>query len=139
MVQIVVWSWASEASVGEPVVLHGRRIYRGEWTQVARSSLKPEQCWLRRPPPAEEAGVADNLHWQVHPAGRWRFNAGLRTDHTREIVFDQPGRFMLESSSAVWCRPEKPAVGQPISIAVRNDQVAAAPAKRDNVVEPPGK
>ncbi|MDP2241762.1 MAG: hypothetical protein Q8K18_16610 [Burkholderiales bacterium] len=118
-VELLVRASATEVSVGEPVVLHAERRSRGEWKQVEKSSLTSEQCWLGRPPPAQEKEVSDNVRWEALPAGRARFNTVYRDDHTREVVFLEAGTFTLESSTEVWCRPDK-ARGQPIKILVRD-------------------
>jgi len=124
-VELLVRASATEVSVGEPVVLYAERRSRGEWKQVEKSSLTSEQCWLGRPPPTQEREVSDNLRWEALPAERARFNTVYRDDHTREVVFLEPGTFTLESSSAVWCRPNK-ARGQPIEILVREKTKSGA-------------
>jgi hypothetical protein len=121
-VELLVRASAVEVSVGEPVVLYAERRSRGEWKQVEKSSLTSEQCWLGHSPPTQEQEVSDNLRWEAFLPGRARFNTAYRTDHTREVVFSEAGTFTLESSSAVWCRPNKAASGQPIIILVRDEK-----------------
>jgi hypothetical protein len=106
------------AKVGESVLLHGQRSYRGAWTQVDRASLSPEHCWVTSPPPEHEPEVADNLHWEVTPFSTARFNIGLRPDRAREVVFSQPGTYVLQATSAVWCGPAKGVRSNSITITV---------------------
>lgn len=119
-VELTVRASAVEVSVGEPVVLYAERWNLGEWKLVEKSGLTSEQCWLRRPPENHEKEVSDNLHWEVLPSKGARFNTNARADHTRKVVFEEPGTFILESSSKIWCRPEKVAKGKPIKILVRH-------------------
>ena len=118
-VELLVRASATEVSVGEPVILRAERWTHGEWKQVEKSSLTPDQCWLGRPPPTQEAEVSDNVHWEAIPAGRARFNTAYRVDRTREVVFLEAGTFTLESSSAIWCS-SKSARGRQIRIVVRD-------------------
>jgi hypothetical protein len=92
-----------EVKVGEAIVLHAKRHYRGEWVEKAKASLPEGACWMQRPPPAEEIEVADNLHWTVLPAGSAQFNLDFRADHSRELRFSAPGQYSLQGHSAVWC------------------------------------
>ena len=124
-VELVVSASATEVSVGEPVVLFAERRNHGDWKQVKRRELARERCWLRSPPPENEKEVADNLRWESLPSKGARFNTNIRTDHTREVVFAEPGIFILESSSSIWCRPEKTAKGKPIKILVKNGDASA--------------
>jgi len=124
-VDLLVRASATEVSVGEPVVLFAERQNRGEWKPVERRKLPNEQCWLRRPPPTQEKEVADNLRWEALPPKGVRFNATLRADHTREVVFLETGTVTLESSSAIWCRPGKVAKGQPLQVVIRDDKAHA--------------
>ncbi|MGD2084006.1 MAG: hypothetical protein PVF91_13670 [Chromatiales bacterium] len=118
---MIVHASAAEVAVGEPLVLSAERLNYGDWQAVERKTLDDGQCWLRRPPPDREPAVADNLTWEVHPPGAHRFDLRFRADHTRRVVFSEPGVFTLESSSNVWCRPGKLARGRPIRIRVRGE------------------
>ena len=124
-VVIVVRASATEVSVGDPVVLFAERWNRGEWKLVARKKLAPQQCWLRHPPSQKEKEVADNLRWQAFPSEGARLNTDFRADHTRVVFFEEPGTYILESSSKIWCVPEKIARGKPIKIAVHEHAVPA--------------
>ena len=124
-VELDVRASSAEVSVGEPVVLYAERWNRGEWKLVERKKLAHEQCWLRHPPPIQEKEVADNLRWEAFPSKGARFNTTFRADHTREVVFGEPGTFILESSSKIWCVPDIIAKGKPIKIMVHNDVVRA--------------
>lgn len=119
-VELAVRASAVEVSVGEPVVLYAERWSRGEWKLVERSDLTGEQCWLRHPPENHEKEVSDNLRWEAIPSKGVRFNTNARADHTRKVVFEEPGRFVLKSSSKIWCRPGKVAKGTRIKISVRD-------------------
>jgi hypothetical protein len=120
-VELAVRASALEVSVGEPVVLHAERWSRGEWKLVEKRELDSGQCWLRHPPESHEEEVADNLRWEATPSTGVRFNKTPRSDRSRSAVFEQPGRFVLHSSSRIWCRPGKQAEGRPIEILVRDD------------------
>ena len=118
-VELAVQPSASSAAVGEAVLLHGQRRYRGTWKQVEKASISPEQCWLARPPPEREPEVADNLHWQAVPGSGARFNTGLRSDRAREVVFSEPGTYVLHATSAVWCGPAGGVQAKPFSITIQ--------------------
>lgn len=109
----------AEAAVGEQVILHARRFYRGQWKQVERSSLPKDACWLRRPPSEQENEVADNIHWTVRPKGRARFDQIHRVDRTRTVVFSAPGRFRITGSSSVWCGSPVAVVPETLVVDVR--------------------
>ncbi len=117
-VELLVSASATEVAVGEAVILRAERTSRGEWKQVRKSSLAPDQCWRGRPPPDREAEVSDNVRWEAFPSQRARFNTIYREDRTREVVFLEAGTFTLESSTEVWCRASI-AKGKPIRIVVR--------------------
>jgi len=120
-VDLVIRASATEVLVGEPIVLHATRLNRGEWKLVKRNELAREQCWLRRPPPYREEEVSDNLRWTTYPSKNARFNVSLRTDHTREVVFEEPGTYILEPSSKIPCRPGTEVKGRIITIIVSSD------------------
>ena len=122
-VELYVRASSVEVSVDEPVVLYAERWNRGEWKLVERKKLTHEQCWLRRPPPIQEKEVADNLRWEAFPSKGARFNTTFRADHTREVVFREPGTYILESSSQIWCVPDLVVKGKPIETVVHNDVV----------------
>lgn len=124
-VELVVRASASEVLVGEPVVLYAERRNWGEWKLVEKKQMAREQCWLRHPPPNQEKEVSDNLRWDALPSKSARFNTTFRGDHTREVIFGEPGTFILESSSKIPCRPENEAKGKPIKIVVRSDTARA--------------
>ena len=84
---------------------------------------------MRTPPSDHEEEVSDNLRWIARPSKGARFNVKPRADHTREVIFEEPGIFVLESSSKVWCRPEQEAKGKPIRILVRNSNGRATRGK----------
>jgi len=119
-VELSVRVSAVEVSVGEPVTLNAERWNRGEWKVVRRQDLGDEQCWLVLPPDHHEKEVADNLRWEAKPAKGARFNTGFRADHTRVVVFEEPGSYLLESMSKIWCRPDKVVRGKPIAVVVRD-------------------
>jgi len=119
-VELLVSASSVETSVGEPVVLYAERWQRGEWKLVKKRDLTNEDCWMRRPPANHTSEVSDNLRWVALPSSGARFNTNLRSDHTREVVFEKPGTYILESSSKIWCRPEQVAKGKPIRILVSN-------------------
>jgi hypothetical protein len=116
-VRLVIAASATETTVGQPVVLHAERFDAGRWKEVDRAALPDGRCWLVRPPPAHEAEVADNVRWQVTPPGAARFNTAIRPDHTREVTFTRPGRYVVEATTAVWCGPATGA--PPLAIEVR--------------------
>ena len=116
-VELLVSASATEVTVGAPVVLHAERYYRGRWKEVERTSLPDGQCWMGRPPPDREAEVADNLDWKSSPSDPVRFNVVYRQDRTREVVFSQPGRYVLNATSVVYCG--SPVGAKPITISVR--------------------
>ncbi|HEX4998876.1 MAG TPA: hypothetical protein VFY29_11660 [Terriglobia bacterium] len=118
-VTLFVAASATDISVGDAVTLHAERRYEGEWKQVEREKLTADQCWMVQPPSATEDEVADNLRWESNPPASAQFNTGFREDHTRQVVFQRPGTYVLNSTSTVWCRPEKRVHGQPITITVR--------------------
>lgn len=124
-VEIVVSASATEVSVGEPVVLFAVRRNLGMWKQIKRKELAREQCWLRRPPPEYEKEVSDNLRWEALPSKGAHFNTNIRSDHTREVLFVEPGMFILESRSRIPCHPGKDAKGKPIKIWVKNGNASA--------------
>jgi hypothetical protein len=119
-VELVVRTSATEVSIGEPVVLYAERWSRGEWKLVEKKDLAKEQCWLRHPPENHEKEISDRLRWEAFPSKGVRFNTNFRADHTREVIFDEPGTFILDSSFKIWCRSEKVAKGDTIRILVRN-------------------
>lgn len=104
-VELSVSASPVEVSVGEAVVLRATRRYRAEWRRVSRGSLAPDQCWLHRAPPEWEPEVADNLSWQASVPSAAKFNTSPRPDRAREVVFSEPGEYVLRASSAVWCGP----------------------------------
>ena len=116
-VELLVSASATEVTVGVPLVLHAERYYRGQWTEVERTSLPEGQCWLGRPPPQREPEVADNLDWKSSPNDPARFNVVYRQDRTREVVFSKPGKYVLNATSAVYCG--SPVRAKPITISVR--------------------
>jgi len=85
--------------VGEPLVLHAVRR-SGPWVIAAPDTLAPDAPWMIEPPPNPEIEVADNLHWIVEPPGAATFNLGVRPDHTREVIFEEPGTYTLIGRSA---------------------------------------
>jgi len=95
---------AATLRVGEWLILHARRA-TGPWVEVQRKSLGAEGCWVAPPPPAEEAEVADNIHWTAQPEGKAEFNLEIRSDHTRRVRFSAPGRYVLRANSSTWCSP----------------------------------
>jgi YcxB-like protein len=101
--------------VGEWLTLYGRRS-TGPWIAVERQSLGTDGCWVARPPPEEEAQVADNLRWTSDPAGSGEFNPGLFPDHARRVRFPAAGRFVLRAASPTWCSP--PAASNEITVVV---------------------
>jgi hypothetical protein len=105
-VELEVRSSAVEVLVGEPVVLYAERWNHGEWKLVEKKDLDSEQCWMRNPPSNHEKEVSDNLRWIASPSKGARFNLKPRADHTREVIFEEPGIFILESSSSIWCLHE---------------------------------
>lgn len=117
-VELMVAASTTEASVGEPVMLYAERWNRGEWELVERKDLDAEQCWLRHPPEPYEKEVADNLRWEALPAEGVRFNVGVRSDHARKVIFEEPGRYTLSATSKIWCRPDQREDGEPIRISV---------------------
>lgn len=117
-VELMVRASATEVSVGEPVTLYAERWNHGEWKLVERKQLTSEQCWLRHPPQYHEKEVSDNLRWEAVPSEGVRFNVDVRSNHTRKVIFEEPGTFMLESSSKVWCRPDKEEEGAAIKVVV---------------------
>lgn len=119
-VELKVRASATEVSVGEPVTLYAERWNHGKWILVERKELASEQCWLRHPPEYHERDVADNLRWEAIPSKGVRFNVGVRVDHARTVIFENPGEFILESRSKVWCRPDKEEKGRAIKISVRS-------------------
>ncbi len=131
-VELAVRASGLEVSVGEPVVLHAERWNRGEWRLVERSELDSGQCWLKHPPESHEEEVADNLRWEATPSAGVRFNKTPRSDHSRSVVFEQPGRFVLHSSSRIWCRPGQEAEGRPITIVVRDGNDQASISRQDH-------
>ena len=128
-VEVSVRASAVEVSVGEPIVLHAQRRYRAQWKQVKRRSLPLEQCWMALPPPAMESEVADNLTWQVSKPSVARFNTGLRADRTREVVFSEPGAFVLQATSAVWCGAPSGVQANALAVNVRPPGSAPAGGK----------
>lgn len=104
-VELSVSASSVEVAVGDVVVLRAQRRYRAEWKQVSRRSLAQDQCWLPRPPPDVEPEVADNLTWQASEPAAARFNTSPRPDRAREVVFSEPGEYVLRSRSVVWCGP----------------------------------
>lgn len=120
-VELRVRASALEVSVGEPVVLYAERWNRGDWKRIERRELDDGQCWLRRPPAHHEEEVADNLRWEAIPSRGVRFNTNDRSDHARSVVFEEPGRYLLRSSSGIWCSLESVANGKPLEILVRNN------------------
>ena len=119
-VELKVRSSAVEVSVGEPVVLYAERWSHGEWKSVEKKDLDSEQCWMRNPPSNHEKEVSDNLRWIAIPSKGARFNLNPRADHTREVIFEEPGIFILEPSSSIWCVHGQVAKGKPIKIIVKN-------------------
>ena len=93
---------AAKVRVGEWLTLNARRV-TGPWMEVQRKSLGPDGCWVAPAPPAEEAEVADNLHWTALPAGRADFNLEILEDHTRRVRFSAAGRYVLRAESTTWC------------------------------------
>jgi hypothetical protein len=118
-VTLIITASTRDIAVGQPVVLHAERSYRARWKQVERTSLGEGQCWVGSPPPAREAEVADNVHWQATPRQGARFNTAIRADHTRDVIFDRPGHYVLQATSAIWCGDPKGAGASPIAITVR--------------------
>lgn len=114
-----------EVVVGEPVVLHAQRRYRGEWRRVPRDGLAADQCGLELPPPDVENEVADNLYWQAADNAAAVFNIDFRADRTRTVVFHQPGVHALQARSAVWCGAGRSQAATPILITVREGNGAA--------------
>ncbi len=102
-VSLVASALSVSVAVDEPVVLSVQRETAGQWKQIPRAQLAPDQCWMARPPPGSEKEVADNLHWTVQPEGIARFNTDLRADRTRQVRFSTTGTFTLTASSSVWC------------------------------------
>ena len=74
---------------------------------------------MAQPPPAREADVADNVHWQVTPREAARFNTAIRTDHSREVTFAQPGTYTVNATTAIWCGSNTGASASPFTIRVR--------------------
>jgi hypothetical protein len=118
-VTLIVAASTRDVAVGQPVVLHAERLYRGKWKQVDRAALPEGQCWVAQPPPAREADVADNVHWQVTPREGARFNVAFRADHSREVTFARPGTYTVNATTAIWCGANTGATASPFTIQVR--------------------
>jgi hypothetical protein len=117
-VTLTVSASATEAKVGETVVLHAKRRAVGKWKQIPRDQLTQGQCWLYTPPPEVEEEVADNLEWQVEPEGAVRFDGTVRMDHTRLATMMRKGRVTLRPATAVRCEKDRVEEGRPIHIEV---------------------
>lgn len=115
-VKLLVSISTTHLSTGESATLKVERWNIGEWKRVSKKELSPDRCWLVNPPEAHEEEAADNLRWEVSPREGVRFNTNFRSDHTREVVFEKAGTYVLKSSSTVWCRPNVVAEGRPITI-----------------------
>ena len=111
---------ASVSSVpqGAPVELRVQRRTSGKWRQVRLDEVRPDQCWVYRPPPESEAEVADNVQWKVVPENAVRFYAEVRMDHTRTARMVGKGTITLIPRSAVVCEPDRVVEGPSIQIEV---------------------
>lgn len=89
---------ATEAKVGEPLILYGQRRSSG-FIIVPLADVPEGVQWWRSEPPALEKEVAGNLRWFVEPDGAARFNTDFRSDLTREVRFSKPGTYMLWATS----------------------------------------
>jgi hypothetical protein len=88
--------------MGEWLTLHARRR-TGPWTEVDRTSLGKDGCWVAPHPPADEPEVANNVTWTTDPLKAGEFDDGLREDHVRRVRFAAPGRYVLKATSSTWC------------------------------------
>lgn len=118
-VSVEVSASANNVLVGQEVFLYATRYNKGNWKKVNHKSLPEGSCWLSRPPQNREAQVADNIHWTVDPAGSARFNTEYRADHSRVVIFSQPGRYWIRGSSAVRCGDPQVTVPAELEIRVR--------------------
>ena len=117
-VALAIRASAARVVVGQPVVLHAQRWNRGEWKQVRARNLAPEDCRMARPPPPDEAEVADNLAWRALPPEGGRFNTDYRADGTRVVVFNRPGTYALYARSTIWCGGDRLVLAGPLEIRV---------------------
>jgi len=88
-------------TVGAPLVLRARRT-SGPWAQADLNTVS-SSCWWGAPPPSVEPEVADNIRWISSPEAAARFNTDIRSDHTREVRFSDPGTYVLEARSTLTC------------------------------------
>ncbi|HEX7011659.1 MAG TPA: hypothetical protein VF161_02885 [Steroidobacteraceae bacterium] len=109
---------ATEAKLGETVVLRVERRTSGNWRQVPRSEVQPGQCWMYRPPPEVEAEVADDVYWEVVPEEAIRLNTEFRLDHTRIATLLVRGKITLTPITAVPCEPDRVVRGPSLEIEV---------------------
>ena len=117
-VELAISASATTVTTGEGVVLQVNRRTSGAWKRIPMKSRTPDQCWMRRPPLEFEPEVADNVRWDVAPAGAAQFNTDFRPDRTRRVVFSEVGVYFLTPSSAVWCEPGRSVATKPIRIEV---------------------
>jgi hypothetical protein len=111
---------ASPTSVrqGETVVLSVKRRIEGTWTQIPRDQLKPNQCWVYRPPAQTEEEAADNVEWEMIPENGVWLNHEYRMDHTRIATTRRKGTVTLKPRSPVKCEPDRVIEGPTIQIQV---------------------
>ena len=109
---------ATQVKLGESVVLHVQRRAVGKWKQIPRDQLTTGQCWLYRPPPQEEAEVADSVQWEVIPDDAVRFDSAFRLDHTRIATMMRSGKVTLSPYSPVVCEKDRSVVLPTIRIEV---------------------
>jgi len=103
------------AHVGEWVDLDATRE-TGPWVPQPWSEPKNPTCWWRRPPPAVELHVQNNVKLDVAPAGRAELSQLDPADiRTRRIRFTAPGTYTLTAESAGCPGPFRSA---PITITV---------------------
>lgn len=117
-VKLVVTASTTHLAAGDSAVFSAERWNTGEWKKVSTKELSADQCWMVNPPESFEEEVADNLRWEISPREGVRLNAGFRSDHTREVIFEKPGIYVVRSSSKVPCRPNFVAEGKPITMVV---------------------
>ena len=103
---------------GETVVLSVKRRIEGTWTQIPRDQLKPNQCWVYRPPAQTEEEAADNVEWEMVPENAVWLNQEYRMDHTRIATTRRKGTVTLKPRSPVKCEPDRVIEGPTIQIEV---------------------
>jgi hypothetical protein len=89
-----------EAVVGEWIPLRAQRR-SGPWKRVKSAEILPDASWFRKPPPAYESEVADNLTWHTEPPGVARFDIPRAPlTHERKAMFSQPGTYRIWGSNS---------------------------------------